>query len=446
MSLGREGQAAPQTPPRLVRRIKVLVVESVPRVRQKLAADLDQDPGLHVVGSAPDPYVARDRIVALHPQVITLDLDLPRMDGVKFLRRLLPQHPIPVVIVSAQGGNGRRRTLEALEAGAVDFVPKAETAQSEDWAAMLMELRTKIKIASTANLGRWQKPTVRLTAPAGTSLTAASLPGAPAPLASSTLRAAGQASDWAHAWDNEQAGARASERAIKRGGDRVSERTGAWDSRRTSERAASKGTGARTSEGTGENYTEKVIAIGASTGGTEALARIAPAFPPHGPGIVVVQHMPAGFTHIFAERLNNICPYEVKEAKTGDRVLPGRMLIAPGEKHMRVIRQGGHLEVECRSGARVSGHCPSVDVLMHSVAAQVGRQAVGIMLTGMGRDGAAGMLAMRTAGARNLAQDESSSVVYGMPREVMLNGAAERAVPLERIPEAMLALLAGAGR
>jgi len=368
---GRQGLALPRIPPRAISLIKVLVVESVPRVRQKLAADLEQDPGLHVVGSAPDPYVARDRILALHPQVITLDLDLPRMDGIMFLRRLLPQHPVPVVIVSAQDGNGRRRTLEALEVGAVDFVPKAETTQSEDWAAMLMELRTKIKIASTANLGRWQRPAA----------SSAPLPGTP--LTAPTPSPAGQVS-------------------------------------------------------------ERIIAIGASTGGTDALAKIAPAFPHHGPGIVVVQHMPAGFTRIFAERLNGICPYEVKEAQTGDRVLPGRMLIAPGEKHMRVMRQRGHLEVECRSGSRVSGHCPSVDVLMHSVAEQVGRLAIGIMLTGMGRDGAAGMLAMRTAGARNIAQDESSSVVFGMPREVLLNGAAERAVSLERIPEAMLALLASA--
>ncbi|MDR9502365.1 MAG: chemotaxis response regulator protein-glutamate methylesterase [Desulfurivibrionaceae bacterium] len=347
------------------RKIRVLVVDDSSLVRSILTAGLNQDPGIEVVGSAPDPFVARDRIVELRPDVLTLDVEMPRMDGVEFLRRLMPQFPLPVVMVSALTKKGQQITLEALEAGAVDFVTKPSTDVARGLTAMLMELRTKVKIASTANVSHWKNQRAALFT--GKILTS------PKSLAEST---------------------------------------------------------------------DKIIAIGASTGGTEAIRQIVTCYPANTPGVVVVQHMPAGFTRMFAERLNGLCAMQVKEAVSGDRVMPGRILIAPGEKQLRVHRSGGMYEVECRPGEKVSGHCPSVDVMMHSVAAHAGRNAVGIMLTGMGRDGAAGMLAMRQAGARNIAQDKQSSVVFGMPKEAFANGGAEQLVVLTKIAETSLALLA----
>jgi len=274
-------------------------------------------------------------------------------------------------MVSTQTLKGKQVTLEALEAGAVDFIakPSQNLSPGQDLDQMIMELRTKIKIASTANVTHWQQQN-----PSKVGRGTVSMPPCAQTLSVSQT-------------------------------------------------------------------VERIIAIGASTGGTDALAQIAPLFPAHTPGIIVVQHMPAGFTRIFAERLNAISVLDVKEAESGDRVLPGRMLIAPGERHMR-LRRGHHgFEVDCRHGAKVSGHCPSVDVLMHSVAQHAGRHAIGIMLTGMGRDGAEGMRAMRDAGARNLAQDERSSVVFGMPKEAYANGGAERLVPLEHIVDTVWAWL-----
>lgn len=355
------------------RQIRVLIVDSSLRVRKLLAAGLAEDPGIQVVGTAPDPYIARDRIIEWAPDVLTLDIDLPRMNGVEFLRRLMPQYPLPVIMVSTQTVKGKQVTLEALEAGAVDFIakPSQNLSQGQALDQMIMELRTKIKIASMANVAHWKEPCQPKAKVGG---------------------GVGCMPRYAEALS-------ASEAA------------------------------------------ERIIAIGASTGGTDALAQLAPLFPAHTPGIMVVQHMPAGFTRIFAERLNAISTLEVKEAESGDRVFPGRMLIAPGERHMR-LRRGHHgFEVDCRNGAKVSGHCPSVDVLMHSVAQHAGRHAIGVMLTGMGRDGAEGMRAMRDAGSRNLAQDERSSVVFGMPKEAYANGGAERLVSLEQIVDTILAWL-----
>lgn len=346
------------------RRIKVLIVDDSSLVRTILSQGLALDPALEVVGSAPDPYVARDKIVELKPDVMTLDVEMPRMDGVEFLRRLMPQYPLPVVMVSALTKRGQQITLDALDAGAVDFVTKPSTDVARGLGTMMLELRTKIKIAASANVGHFKERRA--------ALFAGKVLSAPKSLAEST---------------------------------------------------------------------DKIIAIGASTGGTEAIKAVITRYPVNTPGVVIVQHMPAGFTKMFAERLNELCPMQVKEAESGDRVMPGRILIAPGEKQMRVRRSGGIYEVECRPGEKVSGHCPSVDVLMHSVAEQVGRNAVGVMLTGMGRDGAAGMLAMHQAGARNIAQDEATSVVFGMPKEAHANGGAERLVPLAQIAEASLALL-----
>ncbi|HET98442.1 MAG TPA: chemotaxis response regulator protein-glutamate methylesterase [Desulfurivibrio alkaliphilus] len=349
----------------LNRKIRVLVIDDSSLVRTILSQGLAQDPGIEVVNTAPDPFVARDRIVELQPDVLTLDVEMPRMDGVEFLRRLMPQYPLPVVMVSALTKKGQQITLNALEAGAVDFVTKPSTDVARGLGAMLMELRTKIKIASSANVAHWKERRAALFA--GKILTA------PKALAEST---------------------------------------------------------------------DKIIAIGASTGGTEAVRAVITRYPANTPGVVIVQHMPAGFTRMFADRLNELCAMQVKEAASGDRIMAGRVLIAPGERQLRVRRSGGIYEVDCRPGEKVSGHCPSVDVLMHSVAEEVGRNAVGIMLTGMGRDGAAGMLAMRRAGARNLAQDEKSSVVFGMPKEAFANGGAEMLVPLEEIAQTSLNMLA----
>jgi two-component system chemotaxis response regulator CheB len=347
-----------------VRKVRVLIVDDSALVRQLVQNGLAADPGIEVVGTAPDPYVARDRIIELRPDVLTLDVEMPRMDGVEFLHRLMPQYPIPVVMLSSLTQRGKQITMEALEAGAVDFVAKPGGDQGRKLPEMFQELRTKVKLAATANVSHWK------------------------------------------------------------------EKRAALPPQRTRDLKES---------------TDKVIALGASTGGTEAIRRILPRFPVAAPGIVIVQHMPPGFTQMFAERLNQVCAMEVREAKNGDRVLPGRVLIAPGGMQMRVKRSGGIYEVDCRPGDKVSGHCPSVDVLMRSVAEEVGANALGIMLTGMGSDGAEGMLAMRGKGARTVAQDEKTCVVFGMPKVAYEKGGAERLLPLDAIPDAILGCLAGEG-
>lgn len=345
------------------KRIRVLVVDDSALIRQILEKELSLDPGIVVVGTASDPYMARDKILELRPDVMTLDVEMPRMDGVEFLRRLMPQYPMPVVMLSALTQKGKSITMEALEAGAVDFVTKPSAGADRSMVHVIHELRTKIKIASLANLSHLRG-------------------AAPAP----------------------RAAARRERKALA-------------------------------------ESTDKVIAIGASTGGTEALRSILSEFPGHMPGIVVVQHMPQGFTRMFSERLDTLCAMEVREAQTGDRVLAGRILIAPGGMHMRVRRSGGIYQVECEPGEKVSGHCPSVDVLMASVAEHAGANAVGIILTGMGHDGASGLLAMRQAGARTMAQDEATSVVFGMPRAAHEKGAAECLKPLGRIAATAMSYL-----
>lgn len=346
------------------RKIRVLIVDDSALVRQLLAKGLGMDPEIEVVGTASDPYIARDKIVQLKPDVMTLDVEMPRMDGVDFLRRLMPQYPIPVLMVSSLTQRGKQITLDALDAGAVDFVSKPSTDLARGLAGMLQELRAKVKQTSRANVSHWKNKSAVRTAPPS----------------------------------------QAPQRALA-------------------------------------ESTDKVVAIGASTGGTEAIRQLVTQFPVSMPGVVIVQHMPAGFTKMFADRLNQLCAMEVKEAENGDRVMPGRILVSPGGLHMRVIRSGGIYKVQCEAGENVSGHCPSVDVLMHSVAQHVGSNAIGVMLTGMGSDGAAGMLAMREAGARNLAQDEETSVVFGMPKVAFERGGAERLLPLDRIAPAVIDLL-----
>ncbi len=348
----------------MARTVRVLVVDDSALVRNILSQGLAMDPGIEVVGTASDPYIARDKIVELQPDVLTLDVEMPRMDGVAFLRKLMPQYPIPVVMVSSLTQRGKQITMEALDAGAVDFVAKPTSNVSAGLNAMLMELRSKVKIASTANVSHWKGK--RPVAPARTTS-----------IGSSALA----------------------------------------------------------------ESTDKVIAIGASTGGTEAIRRVIESFPASTPGTVIVQHMPGGFTKMFADRLNQLCAMQVKEAEHGDRIRTGLILIAPGGRQLEVARSGGFYEVRLGGEEKVSGHCPSVDVMMHSVARHVGPNAIGAMLTGMGQDGANGMLAMRQAGARCIAQDEASSVVFGMPKVAYEKGGAERLVPLDKMAASLLGLL-----
>ena len=347
----------------MMNRIKVLIVDDSALVRNVLANGLSRDPQIQVVGKAADPYQARDLIVQRRPDVLTLDVEMPRMDGLEFLKKLMPQYPIPVIMVSALTKRGAEVTLDALASGAVDFVTKPAMNVANGLELLMKELREKVKMAARVDVSSWKKK--RFTA----------------------------------------------SQTVRKPMSSLSEST------------------------------DKVIAIGASTGGTEALKVVISQFPANMPGVVVVQHMPPGFTKMFSDRLNTLCAMDVKEAETGDRIMTGRVLIAPGGKHMSVVRSGGVYQVKCHDGELVCGQKPSVDVLFRSVAKWVGSNAVGVMLTGMGSDGADGMVEMRKAGARTLAQDEQTSVVFGMPKEAYERGGAERLVPLDRIPVAVRDLL-----
>lgn len=352
-----------------MKRIRVLVVDDSALVREILTAGLSKDPEIEVVGSAANPFIARDKIIELRPDVLTLDVEMPRMDGVDFLRRLMPQYPIPAIMVSALTQKGAQITFEALEAGAIDFVTKPSTDVARGLNQMLADLRQKVKMAARVDMSAWknrQTPKER-----------SAVPVVRAALAEST---------------------------------------------------------------------DKVVAIGASTGGTEAIRRVIRAFPASMPGIVIVQHMPPGFTKHFSDNLNEVCEMDVREAQSGDRIMPGRVLIAPGGKHMTVRRSGGIYLVDCQEGENVNGHCPSVDVLFHSVARYVAGNAVGVILTGMGGDGADGLLAMRQAGARTIAQDEKSCVVFGMPKVAIERGGVDRISPLDSIPQMIVTMLGGEKR
>ncbi len=335
--------------------IRVLVVDDSAVVRQVLCRELARLPGIEVVGSAANPYEARERVAELRPDVLTLDVEMPRMDGITFLRKLMEHFPLPVVIVSSLTTKGSRLALEALDAGAVAVIAKPESAFSVE--SVLVELEQAVRAASVAR--------VRKRAPS-------------APRASLAL--------------------------------------------------------ARTSN--------VILALGASTGGTRALEDILTALPPNTPGIVVVQHMPETFTREFAERLDGLSRLTIREAQDGDLVSTGTVLIAPGNRHLVVRRTGASYKVALRDAPRVNRHRPSVDVMFESVADHAGPNAVGAILTGMGGDGAAGLLAMRRAGARTIAQDEKSCVVFGMPREAILRGAAEHIAPLEKIAGLLLDLVA----
>jgi len=337
--------------------IKVLVVDDSALVRKVFSEELARDPQIKVIGSAPDPYVARDRIVQLEPDVITLDVEMPRMDGLTFLRKLMKYHPMPVIVVSSLTPRGGEMAMEALDIGAVDVMCKPGEAYTVG--EMSRDLIEKIKAAVHSRI------TVR---PAGTE-------DPPKPRAALT------------------------------------------------------------------RTTLKIVAIGASTGGTEALKDVLTRLPPNAPPTVVVQHMPQEFTRAFADRLNGLCAMEVREAVSGDTLRPGLALIAPGNQHMVLQRSGAVYSVAVKDGPRVHHQRPAVDVLFRSVARYAGQNAIGVILTGMGADGAEGMLEMKQAGAKNIAQDEATCVVYGMPKEAVAIGAVDKIVPLPRVADEILAML-----
>jgi two-component system chemotaxis response regulator CheB len=338
------------------KKIRVLIVDDSAVVRQVFARELARDPEIEVIGAAPDPYVARNKIVELKPDVITLDIEMPRMDGITFLRKIMHHVPLPVIIVSSLTQKGGELAMEALEAGAVDVMCKPGAAYSVG--DMSVELVDKIKAA--ARVG----PPLRR-----------NLPTRPAPIKP-------------HA-------------ALTR-------------------------------------TTNKVVAIGSSTGGTEALVALLSTMPRNAPGIVIVQHMPEFFTRSFAERLNNISEMDVKEAEDGDHVLPGKVLLARGNYHMLLKRSGAQYMVQVKSGPLVTRHRPSVDVLFKSVARYAGRNAIGVIMTGMGGDGAQGVLEMKNNGAKTIAQDEASCVVFGMPKVAIELGGVDKVVPLDRIAQTIL--------
>lgn len=334
--------------------IKVLIVDDSAIVRQILTRELSKFNDIEIVGSAMDPYVARDKIVKLKPDVITLDLEMPRMDGLSFLAKLMKHYPMPVVVVSSLTPKNSETALKAMDLGAVEVLCKPGSAYSTQ--DVSRSLVNAIRQAASARIN----------------------PKAPALPPSSP--------------ETEPPAALASVRA-----------------------------------------THKVVAIGASTGGTKAIEMVLREMPPASPGIVIVQHMPEKFTTAFAQRLNDICRIEVKEAQDHDQVVPGRALVAPGNRHMVLSRSGAQYMVRIKDGPPVHYQRPSVNVLFQSMAKHAGKNGLGVILTGMGGDGATGLLAMRESGAVTLAQDEQTCVVYGMPREAVKLGAAETVLPLPDI-------------
>ena len=347
-------------------KIKVLIVDDSALVRQTLVSILESDPQIEIVGVAADPYIAVDKIKECVPDVITLDIEMPRMDGLTFLKKLMSQHPIPVVVISTLTEKGTDSALLALEYGAVEVLAKPKVNTKILLEQSKIELCDKVKAAALSNVKRrtFSARTV------------------------------------------------SSEVAPKLSADAV--------------------IGKRTSTSMIQT-TETVIAVGASTGGTEALRVFLEGFPADCPGIVIVQHMPEMFTKQFAQRLNTLCKVTVKEAENGDKVLRGHVLLSPGGKHMMLKRSGAIYHVEIVDGPLVNRHKPSVDVLFRSVARYAGKNVIGVILTGMGDDGAKGMLEMKEGGAHTIAQDEASCVVFGMPKEAIKLGGADKVMPLIEI-------------
>lgn len=335
------------------KKIKVLVVDDSLVFREVLSRGISSDPSIEVVAKASNPFEARDMILEYHPDVMTCDVEMPKMNGIEFIKRLLPQYPLPVIVVSGVS----EAVFDAMNAGAVDFVTKPDVRSPVGVEEFINDLIVKIKIASNAKVS--QSKVIPISN-----------------AASGTKPDAG-----------------------------------------------------------------RIVAIGASTGGTEAIYNILKSIPITVPGTVIVQHIPPEFSRMFAERLNKQTQLMVKEAQSGDYVEQGKVLIAPGDRHMRIKKIGDRYRVEVFQGEKVNGHCPSVDVLFESVAKEAGKDAVGIILTGMGYDGAKGLLAMRRKGARTIGQDEQSSVVYGMPKVAYSIGAVEKQAALSGIPQLLFSML-----
>ena len=351
--------------PSPVKKIKVLVVDDSALIRNLLTEIINREEDMVVVGAAEDPYVARELVRVNNPDVLTLDVEMPRMDGIEFLEKLMRLHPMPVVMVSTLTEKGAEVTMKALELGAVDFVAKPKFNVNHGLAQAASEIVDKIRIASHAKVRR----TVA------------------APRAATPLLSIG-----------------------------------------------------------GHQGARKLIVIGASTGGTEAIKEVLMPLPPDTPGILIAQHMPAGFTSSFANRLNSLCNIRVKEAQHGEPILPGHAYISPGDWHLKLGRSGTSYLALLDQSEVVNRHRPSVDVLFQSVALLAGPHAIGIMLTGMGKDGAASMLEMKLAGAHNIVQDEASCVVFGMPRQAIVLGAADEVTPLHDIARKLLERLSGGDR
>ncbi len=353
----------------MAKRIRVLIVDDSAVMRHLLTEILSSDPGIEVVGSAPDPFVARDKIKALNPDVLTLDVEMPRMDGLAFLRNLMRLHPMPVVMCSSLTQTGADVTLDALDLGAIDFVAKPAIDAVHGLRAAAEEIITKVKTAASARVR---------------------------PLVETPRRVEGQV-------DPKAVATRAAAAQLR--------------------------------------TTDRIIAIGASTGGTEAIKEVLAGLPADMPGVVIVQHIPKAFSGPFARRMHESCDLNVCEARDAQPILAGHVYIAPGDQHLLVVRDGAHYRCKLSDAPPVNRHRPSVDVLFRSVAENAGPNAVGVMLTGMGRDGAEGMKEMRGAGAPTIAQDENTSVVWGMPGAAWEIGAVQSLHPLPQISERIISLV-----
>ena len=347
-------------------KIKVLCVDDSALIRSLMTEIINSQPDMEVVGTAPDPLVAREMIKRLNPDVLTLDVEMPRMDGLDFLERLMRLRPMPVLMVSSLTERGSEITMRALELGAVDFITKPKLGIRDGLLEYTDTIADKLRAASRARLRPAATPGAQ--------------PAEPAPMLRTPLLS-----------------------------------------------------------------TEKLIIVGASTGGTEAIKEFLMPLPPDAPAVLIVQHMPAGFTRSFAQRLDSLCRLTVKEAEHGERVLPGYAYIAPGDQHLLLARSGANYVAHLSQDPPVNRHRPSVDVLFDSAAVHAGKNAIGVILTGMGRDGARGMMRMREAGAYNLAQDEQSCIVCGMPKEAIAAGGVHEVVPLSAMSQRVMARLATFG-
>lgn len=353
--------------------IRVIVVDDSALVRMVVSDMLSKTPDIQVLATAPDPLFAMEKMKTQWPDVIILDIEMPRMDGISFLKKIMQEHPTPVIICSSLAESGAQATFDALSAGAVSIITKPKAGLKSFLLDASLDLISAVRTAARANLRPLQLRN----------------PGQPSPLSTTLPNPLGSFSS-------------------------------------------------NTNQGAMAHTTDQVIAIGTSTGGTLALEVVLTQLPATCLGIVIVQHMPEKFTALFAERLNGLCAIEVREARHGDRVFPGRALIAPGGKHMTLIRSGAQYHVDVQDGPLVNRHKPSVDVLFRSVAKCAGANALGIIMTGMGDDGAQGLLEMHRNGAPTIAQDEASCVVFGMPQEAIKLGAVDRVLALDQIPTAMM--------